>query len=61
MSHAVSVPIVASGGAASADHLIDAVRAGADAVLAATILHDDLLTVGQLKDALAAANIEVRR
>jgi imidazoleglycerol phosphate synthase cyclase subunit len=61
VSEAVRVPIVASGGAASAAHLVDAVQAGADAVLAATILHDDVLTIGQLKDALAAANIEVRR
>jgi len=61
VAEAVTVPIVASGGAASATHLIDAVRAGADAVLAATILHDDLTTVGQLKNAMACVNIEVRR
>lgn len=61
VSDAVSVPVVASGGAASAEHMVDAVRRGADAVLAATILHDDVTTVAQLKDVLARAGIEVRR
>ncbi|HET6521935.1 MAG TPA: imidazole glycerol phosphate synthase cyclase subunit, partial [Geminicoccaceae bacterium] len=40
VASAVSVPVIASGGAANADHLLAALRAGADAVLAASIFHD---------------------
>ncbi|MFH2006285.1 MAG: imidazole glycerol phosphate synthase subunit HisF [bacterium] len=60
-SAAVAVPIIASGGAAGPDHLVEALRAGADAVLAASIFHYGEYTVGQLKEALAAAGLEVRR
>ena len=61
ISSAVCVPVVASGGAASSAHLIDATRAGASAVLAASILHDGDTTVAQLKADMAAAGLEVRR
>lgn len=61
VSRAVDVPVIASGGADSAAHMVDAFRAGADAVLAASIFHDNNLTVGGLKDALAAAGVEVRQ
>ena len=61
VSDAVGVPVVASGGAACADHLIAAARAGARALLVASILHDGDTTVAALKDALAAAGQEVRR
>jgi len=61
VSSAVTVPVIASGGAHSAEHMIEAVRAGAAAVLAASILHDGKPTVGQLKQARAAAGVEVRR
>jgi cyclase len=57
----VRVPVVASGGARTADHLIAAIQAGADAVLAASILHDGLTTVMKLKSGLAAAGIMVRQ
>ncbi len=57
----VSIPIVASGGAASAAHLVEAARAGASALLVASILHDGDTTVADLKDAMAAAGQEVRR
>ena len=58
---AVSVPVIASGGAGSADHVRDAiVDGGADAVLVAGILHDGLTTVRELKDVLARAHIAVR-
>ena len=40
VSQAVTVPVIASGGAANPEHLIDALKAGADAVLAASIFHD---------------------
>lgn len=58
---AVPVPIIASGGAASPEHMVAALAAGADAVLAASILHDDVTTVGALKTRLAALGVEVRR
>lgn len=61
VADAVRVPIVASGGAAGPAHFAAALRAGADAVLAATILHDGLTTVAEVKDALAADGLEVRR
>jgi cyclase len=61
MRAVVQVPIVASGGAAHAQHLIEAVFAGADAVLAASIFHDGDTTPNDVKRALAAAGIEVRR
>jgi len=57
---AVPVPIVASGGAAHASHLAEAVDAGADAVLAASIFHDGEWTVSDVKAALAEQGVEVR-
>ena len=57
---AVSVPIIASGGAAHAEHMVDAVRAGADALLAASIFHDGETTPLSLKRALGRAGIPVR-
>lgn len=60
VSAAVSVPVIASGGADSPAHLVAALAAGADAVLAASIFHDGDFTVGQLKLALAEAGVVVR-
>jgi imidazoleglycerol phosphate synthase cyclase subunit len=57
----VSVPIIASGGAAGPTHMVEALAAGADAVLAASILHDGHTTVGDLKTELATQGVEVRR
>jgi imidazoleglycerol phosphate synthase cyclase subunit len=57
---AVNVPIIASGGAATAAHLAAAIEAGADAVLAASIFHDGEMTVGDIKDQLAKLGVEVR-
>lgn len=56
----VAVPLVASGGAGTPEHFLEAVRAGADAVLAASVFHFGVLTVGQVKDHLRAAGVEVR-
>jgi cyclase len=56
----VDVPLVASGGAGTPEHFVAAARAGADAVLAASVFHFGALTVGQVKDAMRAAGIEVR-
>jgi cyclase len=58
---AVGVPVIASGGAGSTDHLIDAVRCGhADAVLAASIFHFGEISIGEAKAAMRAAGIPVR-
>jgi cyclase len=57
---AVSVPVIASGGAGTVQHFVAAVQAGADAVLAAGVFHYGALTVGQVKAGLAAAGITVR-
>ena len=57
-----SVPLVASGGAGSAQHFIDVFRrADVDGALAAGVFHSGELAIGDLKDELAAAGIEVRR
>jgi imidazoleglycerol phosphate synthase cyclase subunit len=61
MREAVDVPIIASGGAAGPEHMAEALRAGADAVLAATIFHDGHTTVSDLKDRLAELDVVVRR
>lgn len=58
--HQVRVPLIASGGAGTPEHFLEAVRAGADAVLAASVFHFGVLTVGQVKDHLRAAGVEVR-
>ncbi|GMV38608.1 MAG: imidazole glycerol phosphate synthase subunit HisF [Myxococcales bacterium] len=60
VSLAVPVPVIASGGADSAAHMVEALRAGASAVLAASIFHDGDTTVAEVKRALAAAGLEVR-
>jgi cyclase len=56
----VSVPLIASGGAGTPEHFLEAVRAGADAVLAASVFHFGVLTVGDVKAHLRAAGVEVR-
>jgi imidazole glycerol-phosphate synthase subunit HisF len=57
----VVVPVIASGGAGNARHLVDAVTDGhADAVLVAGILHDGVTTVRELKSAMADAGLPVR-
>ncbi len=57
---AVGVPVIASGGAESAEHMAQALLAGADAVLAASILHDGHTTVSAIKHRLDALGMEVR-
>ncbi len=61
ISSRVCVPVIASGGASSPEHLIEAVRAGASAVLAASIFHYGEYSVATLKDFLAAGGVGVRR
>lgn len=61
IAEAVDVPVIASGGAGTAEHVRDAfLLAGADAALLAGILHDGVTTVGALKAYLAAAGVPVR-
>jgi imidazole glycerol-phosphate synthase subunit HisF len=57
---ATNVPVIASGGAGTLEHFADGLRV-ADAVLAASRFHDGDLTIGQVKDHLAAEGIPVRR
>ncbi len=54
------VPLVASGGAGRPEHFVEAVEAGADAVLAASVFHFGELTIGDVKDTLRAAGHDVR-
>ena len=60
VSDAVSVPVIASGGAGELEHLAQALAAGADAVLCASIFHYGRHTVADAKAHLAAAGIPVR-
>lgn len=60
LSKAVSVPVIASGGAHSAAHMKAAFDIGADAVLAASIFHDDQLTVGDVKEQLVEMGVSIR-
>jgi cyclase len=61
ISETVDVPVVASGGAGSLEHMAEVLLAGkADAVLAASIFHFGQFTVGQVKQFLAQRNIPVR-
>lgn len=57
---AVSVPVIASGGAAGSSDMVEAFTAGASAALVATILHDAHTTVGEIKNDLIDAGIGVR-
>lgn len=58
---AVRVPVVASGGAGTAQHVVEALRdAGADAALLAGVLHDGTLAIDAIKQTAAAAGIAVR-
>ncbi len=56
----VGVPVIASGGAGEPQHLTEALEAGADAVLCASIFHYGHHTVGEAKEHLAAAGVAVR-
>ena len=61
VADAVSIPVIASGGAGSAQHFIDVFRDGhADAALAASIFHFGIENIVELKQELRAANVPVR-
>jgi cyclase len=57
---AVTVPVIASGGAGAVSHFAPAVAAGADAVLAASVFHFGTLRIAEVKDALRATGHPVR-
>jgi len=61
VARAVSVPVIASGGAGALEHFYDVLKAGeADAVLAASVFHYKQFTIRQVKEYLRGRNIEVR-
>lgn len=61
VSQGVSVPVIASGGAGEPEHFRQVLsQAGADAALAASLFHDRVLTIGEVKDYLDQAGIAVR-
>lgn len=61
VSRRVGVPVIASGGAGTLEHFVHGVTDGhADAVLAASVFHDGVYTIAQVKQAMAAAGVPVR-
>lgn len=61
LAETVTVPVIASGGAGTLDHFVEAITRGqADAVLAASVFHDGVYTIGEVKRAMAAAGVPVR-
>lgn len=62
LADAVNIPVIASGGAGTLEHFYDAFAAGkADAVLAASLFHDRVMSISQVKDYLAARGICMRK
>ncbi|HWK26870.1 MAG TPA: imidazole glycerol phosphate synthase subunit HisF [Solirubrobacter sp.] len=60
ISETVDVPVIASGGVGAPEHLIDGLRAGADAVLAASIFHYGEYSIPEVKAAISAAGFAMR-
>jgi imidazole glycerol-phosphate synthase subunit HisF len=60
ISSAVDVPVIASGGAGSPEHLVEGLAAGADAVLCASIFHYGEYTIPEVRSALRAAGVPMR-
>ncbi len=60
MREAVDVPVIASGGVGTPEDVVTAFRAGADAVLAASVFHDGDLTVGQIKTYVSEQGLAIR-
>ena len=60
VSEAVSIPVIASGGAGRPEHLVQALQAGADAALAASIFHFREFSIEETKQAIADAGVPVR-
>ncbi len=60
ITRSVSVPVIASGGAGTTDHMAKAVDAGASAVLLASLLHDGICTINELKTGLQKKGVRIR-
>jgi cyclase len=60
ISQAVNVPLIASGGAGTMHHFAEVLRAGADAALAASLFHDGILQISELKNFLSAQGLPMR-
>jgi cyclase len=61
VAEAVPVPVIASGGAGNLDHFAQALTEGkADAALAASLFHDRVMSIGEVKAHLAARGVPVR-
>jgi len=60
VADAVTVPVIASGGAGELEHLVAALEAGADAVLCASILHYGRFSMADVREHLVAAGVPVR-
>jgi cyclase len=58
---AVTVPVIASGGAGTPEHFRDAFASGASGALAATVFHDCIVSIPELKEYLVTCGIEMRR
>lgn len=61
VAEAVSVPVIASGGAGAPEHLTEVLRAGADAALCASIFHYGAYTIAETKAQIAVGGVPVRR
>jgi cyclase len=60
ISSAVTIPVIASGGAGKLEHFYDAIASGASAVLAASVFHYKTFSVGEVKRYLAGRGVPVR-
>ncbi len=60
ISSSVNIPVIASGGVGSLEHLVDGIKSGASAVLAASIFHYGSYSINEAKKYLASKNIPVR-
>ena len=60
ISESVNIPVIASGGVGTLDHLVDGIKSGASAVLAASIFHYGTYSVKEAKQYLASKDIPVR-
>jgi imidazole glycerol-phosphate synthase subunit HisF len=61
VSEIATVPVIASGGAGSAEHFVGAALTGVDALLAASIFHQSQVAISEVKDALARNGFAIRR
>ena len=60
ISSMVNIPVIASGGVGTLDHLVDGIKSGASAVLAASIFHYGTYSVNEAKQYLSSKDIPVR-